>query len=449
MIEYFNTFVKNNLFLEDLSDESEDNIVDNYQNYTLVINDLGNNTFLYKIYDPNGVLLDKLSWKHNVDALSLSISDYKRSTVKSMFMRKVYSDIDSKYKEKNKQAVSEKPYYNYSGKTANPNYLSMYDNPFKEDNSIDTELVEKLSKSDTLVIHCEDKSTKMLSQVYEGKNWDVLTNGNINKATLHELLKNHKRIVMLGHGTASGLINVQKGGYIIGDSEAPYLKDKKLFVIWCNADKYFDYHHIGDGQFITGNMPSEVWECKAAGCGDISSELMLENITYWSKLCADVVEKALSGDAQGAVDYVRKHYLEKYGDHLVSIYNAERTKVQGKPLEDLSHMYTGDFSEKPQVSYQNKTKNDPKTSAAQKDNNLNDTKYRVNPDISYQISTSDMRSYIDHIEGLIDDFIGLDEIEYWMDFEDEDEDTPLIQVKYKDGGIEYFEICWDRIRSWG
>lgn len=61
---------------------------------------------------------------------------------------------------------------------------------------------------------------------------------------------------------------------------------------------------------------------------------MLENITYWSKLCADVVEECLEGDPQKGVDYVRQNYLEKYGNHPVTIYNSERTQCLGqeKPL---------------------------------------------------------------------------------------------------------------------
>lgn len=190
-----------------------------------------------------------------------------------------------------------------------------------------TGFLDKLNKSDTLVIHCYDRTTTMLSQIYEGKGWDVVNDGCIADEELRELIRSHDRIVMLGHGTPGGLINVQAGGSIINSSHADLLKDKKLFVIWCKADEFFRRNNIGKGQFITGNIPSEVWECRAAGCGDISAELMLENITYWSKLCADVVETALNGNPQAAVDYVRENYLERYGDHPVTHYNAERTQV--------------------------------------------------------------------------------------------------------------------------
>ena len=214
-----------------------------------------------------------------------------------------------------------------------------------------TGFLDKLNKSDTLVIHCADKSTDMLSQVYEGKGWDVLTDGNIDPDELHQLLESHDRIVMLGHGTSGGLINVQGPGYVIGANEAPYLKDKKLFAIWCNADGYFKKHGIGNGYFITKNAPSEVWECRAAGCGNISKELMLENITYWCKLCGDVVEDCLEGNVDSSVDYIRKNYLEQYGNHPVTLYNADSAhklgtdkplpeyEFKGKPLEPKDYPY--------------------------------------------------------------------------------------------------------------
>lgn len=209
--------------------------------------------------------------------------------------------------------------------------IDRYSNYYRPEPKETTGYLDKLQNSNTLVIHCADNSTDMLGQIYAGKGWDVLRDGSIAESELHELIKNHERIVMLGHGTPSGLINIQhsKGGRftVIDDRYVDDLRGKNMFVIWCKADQFFRRNNIGKGCFITGNIPSEVWECRAAGCGDISAELMLENITYWSKLCADVVDRALDGDPQGAVDYVRKNYLEKYGDHPVTHYNAERTQV--------------------------------------------------------------------------------------------------------------------------
>lgn len=184
-----------------------------------------------------------------------------------------------------------------------------------------TGYIEKCNNSDTLVFHLDDPSTVMLKQIYEGKGYDVITDRYVDKDEIHSLMQSHKNIICLGHGTSGGLI-----GGNIGPEEGPYFEGKNLFIIWCNADKYFKtYCPSARGQFITGNMPSEVCESRMAGCGNISAELMLENITYWSKLCAEALPACLEGNVDEAVERLRLDYLEHYGNHPVTIYNAHRT----------------------------------------------------------------------------------------------------------------------------
>ncbi len=71
----------------------------------------------------------------------------------------------------------------------------------------------------TLVIHPKDSTTDFLSEIYSDKNWTVV-NTNVSKKFLKEQIKSHDRIVMLGHGTESGLIGFDK--FII-DSTWVYL----------------------------------------------------------------------------------------------------------------------------------------------------------------------------------------------------------------------------------
>lgn len=191
---------------------------------------------------------------------------------------------------------------------------------------VDEDKVKELTKSNTIVFHLDDASTVMLKQIYEGKGFDVVTRG-LNTPTTAALMDAHERIICLGHGTGHGLIGM------FGTEVREHFKDKKIFTIWCNADKYFNDGGVGQGAFITGNMPSEVWECRAAGCGNISAELMLENITYWSKLCADKVEDCLAGNVRESVNYIRREYIKKYGDHPVTHYNSVRTFVLGDSYE--------------------------------------------------------------------------------------------------------------------
>ena len=191
---------------------------------------------------------------------------------------------------------------------------------------VDEEKVKELTKSDTVVFHLNDPSTVMLEQIYQGRNFDVIRS-RLNTPTTRAIMEAHERIICLGHGTTGGLIGM------FGTEVRDCFRNKKIFTIWCNADGYFNAGHVGQGAFITGNMPSEVWECRAAGCGDISKELMLENITYWSKLCADKLEDCLAGNVRESVDYIRREYIKKYGDHPVTHYNAVRTFVLGDSYE--------------------------------------------------------------------------------------------------------------------
>ena len=356
---------------------TEDKQIAELDGYTLFKEEAGKRGFIYLVYDKKYNLVS--TWRTYEDIEKAS--NIKNSAVYRRFEEEVEldKDLSSSYtyddeydedelvgfeKDDNQdvkvyddgtvEVTNKKPSSNYWLN----NYLQKpiggyyYEEPKKS-----TGFLDKLNNSDTLVIHCDDRSTDMLCQIYQGKNWDVLRDGNIDKEELHDLLKSHDRIICLGHGTGYGLINKQGwGGMTIGESEAPFLKDKKLFIIWCNADEYFKRHGIGQGQFITGNMPSEVWECAAAGCGQISSKLMLDNITYWSKLCADVVEDCLNGNVQKSVDYIRKNYLEKYGNHPVTIYNCLKTQAlgvkqplpkfefKGEPLTEKDYPYK-DYNE--------------------------------------------------------------------------------------------------------
>ena len=320
--------------------------------------------YTYKVYDNYDTVVK--SWKSAIDSRNLPLSQFHNSINYHLFLKvvdKLQKDLDREY--------------GGSSVTGNtPKQISWFEDDYLYDSEIDSQskpisysgysgysgwnweppkkstgFLDKLNKSDTLVIHCSDRSTDMLSQIYEGKGWDVLRDGDIDKEELHKLLESHDRIVMLGHGSPSGLFNIQGGGYVIGSSEAPFLKGKKLFAVWCYAHKFFEKYGIGKGQFITKNTPSEKWESEAAGCGNISAELMLENITYWSKLCADIVEQCLNGNVQSGVDYLRKNYLEQYGNHPVTIFNADsahalgtdvplpKYEFKGKPLEKKDYPY--------------------------------------------------------------------------------------------------------------
>lgn len=186
-------------------------------------------------------------------------------------------------------------------------------------------LAPKLKNSDTLVIHCADHSTDMLAQIYEGKGWDVLRDGNIDRDELKELLECHTRFVFLGHGTPAGLINVQGGGYVIDSSNCDYLKGKKIFAIWCYAATFFKNNGFkGSGILCSDNAPSEVWECAAACNAHVSAPFILENITYWSKCMADAIELGWT-NPEAACQQAKEEFYKSMND--------ERTDDEKKVIE--------------------------------------------------------------------------------------------------------------------
>ena len=94
----------------------------------------------------------------------------------------------------------------------------------------------------TLVIHPKDKTTDFLQEIYLDKNYDTIISNKISKNNLKILIKNHDRIIMMGHGTPSGLIGW--GDFCIDREMVYLLKNKECVAIWCNADKFFEYHNL-------------------------------------------------------------------------------------------------------------------------------------------------------------------------------------------------------------
>ena len=336
--------------------EYTDVLITVLEGYSLFKEDRGKKGFLYSVYDPDDALV--YSWVSFNDIEKYK--DIKKSPIYRIFLDEI--EQDQKYGrplifDDNGELIDAEEYDAFSDddydddddyydspylfprspRTKNsfvsPYYSSSYYKPIPKKKGF----FDELTKSNTLVFHKTDSTTTMLNQVYEGKGWDVIhSTYDLDDEELFKVVDAHERIVCLGHGTPYGLMGM------FGPEMAPHFKDKKLFVIWCNADAYFLKAGIGKGQFITGNMPSEVWECAGAGCGVISKQLMLDNITYWSKLCADVCEKSLEGDVKSSVDYVRKNYLEKYGNHPVTIYNCERTQCLGEPQPLPKYEFKGE-----------------------------------------------------------------------------------------------------------
>lgn len=107
----------------------------------------------------------------------------------------------------------------------------------------------------TLIIHPNDRSTDFLSCIYENLDCTII-NTNTSNSNLKKQIKDHDRIIMLGHGSENGLFGYNK---IVIESKFVYLlKNKECVAIWCNADIFFKKYKLKG--FYTGMIISEYEE---------------------------------------------------------------------------------------------------------------------------------------------------------------------------------------------
>lgn len=124
----------------------------------------------------------------------------------------------------------------------------------------------------TLVIHPADKTTDFLSEIYSGEDWTVIRH-DLSSKMLKSLIKEHDRIIMLGHGTPQGLIGHNK--FVINSKLVYLLREKELVCIWCNADKFVLAYDLSG--FYTGMIISEIGEADFLGIDSSIQEINTSN----------------------------------------------------------------------------------------------------------------------------------------------------------------------------
>ena len=117
----------------------------------------------------------------------------------------------------------------------------MIDNITKKDFE-DWQESDKKRAMKTLVIHPKDYTTDFLSVIYENENFTVINDMNVSKRYLKEQIKNHDRIIMLGHGTNQGLLGNR--AFVIDSDWVYLLREKECVYIWCNADEFVNKYKL-------------------------------------------------------------------------------------------------------------------------------------------------------------------------------------------------------------
>jgi len=171
----------------------------------------------------------------------------------------------------------------------------------------------------TLIIHPNDSSTNFLRDVYYSINdFTLITSGE--KAEVIRQIKNHDRIMMMGHGTPWGLLSVGQFDcvYIIDDSTASLLEGKECVFIWCNADKYVLRHSL-KGLF-SGMFISEVGEAIMMGLPLIPQKTVDESNYFFSKVLGQGIERGL----YHAYHRMLSFYETLANRNIVAKYNVQR-----------------------------------------------------------------------------------------------------------------------------
>ncbi len=163
----------------------------------------------------------------------------------------------------------------------------------------------------TLVIHPKDTSTDFLSKIYEGKGFTVITE-NPSNSNLRKLIKDHDRIIMLGHGDGTCLFGHKRR--IITSDHVYLLREKQCVAIWCHADLFMRKYDLKG--FFTGMFISEVDEAYYEGVYNIThSEIELSNDKF-----ATLVGQYLNSD--DILNEVRDAYQDD--DSAIIVYNSNR-----------------------------------------------------------------------------------------------------------------------------
>ena len=143
-----------------------------------------------------------------------------------------------------------------------------------------------------LVIHPKDKTTAMLSALYEGLEAHVVADCRSTKEMGHLLrhVSTQERIMLLGHGSDKGLFyraDDSKEGFdkvIVGHPHAYHLRKHggNIVAVWCNADQFARAEGL-HGLF-TGMIVSELSEALLYQVETTQEELDRENVKLAMRL---------------------------------------------------------------------------------------------------------------------------------------------------------------------
>jgi hypothetical protein len=174
----------------------------------------------------------------------------------------------------------------------------------------------------TLVIHPSDYSTDFLKPIYEGIEDKTVITQDKTRDEIIELIESHDRVMMMGHGSPSGLFGIGFNRlFVIDNGLVEYLnkKDNNVFI-WCNADRFVN--RFGLKGFYTGMFISEVGEAYYCGLPNIPQNVVDESNNQFANWVGELFT------SKKPLNEVYSNIVDSYGKlankNIVAKYNHER-----------------------------------------------------------------------------------------------------------------------------
>lgn len=175
----------------------------------------------------------------------------------------------------------------------------------------------------TLIIHPEDPSTNFLDVVYNPIINKTVIRKDYSKRDVIDLIKEHDRVMMMGHGSPSGLFSIgqfsHSNGFIIDGTMVDYLQEKDDNVfIWCNADQFVNRYRLRG--FYSGMFISEVVEAYYCGLPGTPQEVVDESNFGF----CNIISKYINETKDVIYENVKKEYGMIADSNPVAKYNNQR-----------------------------------------------------------------------------------------------------------------------------
>ena len=181
----------------------------------------------------------------------------------------------------------------------------------------------------TLIIHPDDRSTDFLKPIYENVTDATVVTGNLTRKQVNQLIEQHDRIYMMGHGSPGGLFGVGNflpeytyhsygPGFIINHDTVELLQNKECIFIWCNADQFVKKHNLKG--LYSGMFISEVGEAHYCGLPNTPQSVVDISNNSFARWMGENANMALNEIFNNTMD----NYEVLAMDNPVADYNAQR-----------------------------------------------------------------------------------------------------------------------------